>query len=73
MTKEQQRLINFLEEDIIKLQKNVDIIIELCNNYLGNALEKEFMALYYGEEDPIESIDTFFSYWTKHINKLKTN
>ena len=68
MTKEQQRLINFLEEDIIKLQKDVDIIIDLCNNYLGNTLEREFN----GKEDPIENIDTFFSYWTRHINKLKT-
>ena len=68
MTKEQQRLINFLEEDIIKLQKDVDIIIELCNNYLGNTLEREFN----GKEDPIENIDCFFAYWTRHINKLKT-
>tara|TARA_X000001388_G_scaffold36282_1_gene25657 strand:+ start:274 stop:483 length:210 start_codon:yes stop_codon:yes gene_type:complete len=68
MNKEQQRLINFLEEDIIKLQKNVDIIIDLCNNYLGNTLERELQ----GKEDLIENIDIFFSYWTKHINKLKT-
>ena len=61
MTKEQQRLINFLEEDIIKLEKNVEILVDYYNY---NDKEKD---------SPIDDIDNFFSYWTRHINKLKTN
>jgi len=70
MTKEQQRLLYFLEEDIIKLQKDVNVLTDLCNNYLGNTLKAELEVM---EENPMENIDMFFSYWTRHINKLKTN
>ena len=64
---EKERLHNFLTDDLGKLKENVDILIDLCNNYLGNTLEKEFND----KENPIDSIDNFFSYWEQHINKLK--
>ena len=63
MTKEQQRLINFLEEDIIKLEKDVNVLTDMLTKYLH----------YSDTQKPLENIDTFFSYWTRHINKLKTN
>ena len=63
MTKEQQRLLYFLEEDIIKLQKDVNVLTDMLNNYLH----------YSDTQKQLENIDMFFSYWTRHINKLKTN
>jgi len=62
MTKEQQRLINFLEEDIIKLQKNFNVLTDMLNKNIH----------YSDTQKPLENIDCFFSYWTRHINKLKT-
>ena len=64
---EKERLHNFLTDDLGKLKENVDILIDLCNNYLGNTLEKEFND----KENPIDNIDNFFSYWEQHIDKLK--
>ena len=64
---DKERLHNFLTDDLKKLKINVDILIDLCNNYLGNTLEKEFND----KENPIDNIDNFFSYWEQHINKLK--
>jgi hypothetical protein len=64
---EKETLHNFLTDDLEKLKENVNVLIDLCNNYLGNTLEKEFND----QENPIDSIDNFFSYWDRHINKLK--
>lgn len=69
MTKQQQRLINFLEEDIIKLKDNVEILIDYCNEYLGNTIEKDYNDR--EKDNPIDKIDDFFYYWEKHIDKLK--
>ena len=51
MTELQQRLINFLEEDI----RVINRIYEKLGKVDDNVIEE------------------FLSYWTRHINKLKTN
>tara|TARA_R110002020_G_scaffold353461_1_gene566409 strand:+ start:325 stop:582 length:258 start_codon:yes stop_codon:yes gene_type:complete len=65
---ERERMHNFLTDDLGKLKINVEILIDLCNNYLGNTLKAELEIM---KENPIDKIDDFFSYWEQHINKLK--
>tara|TARA_R100000808_G_C2149871_1_gene158432 strand:+ start:3258 stop:3452 length:195 start_codon:yes stop_codon:yes gene_type:complete len=64
MTKEQQRLVNFLEEDLQQLEKHTEKVNTLCCQYINNSFD-------YHKD--IEAIESFISYWTRHINKLKTN
>ena len=51
MTEQQQKLINFLEEDIRVINKRYEKLGKVDDNV----------------------IEEFLSYWTRHINKLKTN
>ena len=57
---EKERLYNFLIEDLEKLEKNVNELIE--NVYAGGK-EEQF-------DDDIEEINNFFYYWKQHINDL---
>ena len=64
MDKEQQRLVSFLEEDLQQLEKHTEKVNTLCSQYINNSFD-------YHKD--IEAIESFISYWTRHINKLKTN
>ena len=57
---DKERLFNFLIEDLEKLEKNVNELIE--NVYVGGK-EEQF-------DDDIEEINNFFYYWKQHINDL---
>ena len=57
---DKKRLFNFLIEDLEKLEKNVNELIE--NVYAGGK-EEQF-------DDDIEEINNFFYYWKQHINDL---
>ena len=57
---DKERLFNFLIEDLEKLEKNVNELIE--NVYAGGK-EEQF-------DDDIEEINNFFYYWKQHINDL---
>ena len=65
---EKEKLHNFLKDDLGKLKENVDILIDVCNNYLGHTMEKEFESLLY---NPVDRIDDFFHYWEQMLDKLK--
>ena len=61
MTKaENERLHNFLTDDLKKLEKNVN---ELIENVYASGKENKFA-------DDIENIDNFFSYWGHHLKGI---
>ena len=60
---EKERLLNFLKEDLEKLKKDTQEIIQ----YVYNSNNDKEIG---GYKENIENIDTFFSYWKQHINKL---
>tara|TARA_R100000781_G_C3975483_1_gene91679 strand:- start:132 stop:338 length:207 start_codon:yes stop_codon:yes gene_type:complete len=64
-----EKLLDFLMQDLEKLKENVEIIIDYCNNYLGNTIEKDFNNK--DKENPIDEIDNFFWYWDQHVKQLK--
>ena len=59
---EKERLHNFLTDDLEDLKKNISVLMDMINT----------THLHYSNtQKPLENIDNFFSYWGKHINKLK--
>ena len=59
---EKETLKEFLIDDLKKLEKNVN---ELIDNVYASGKENKFI-------DDIENIDNFFSYWNHHLPALTT-
>lgn len=57
-----ERLVNFLEEDIKKLEYHTQ---EIINNIYARGQQDDF-------KKDIEQIESILIYWNNHINKLKT-
>tara|TARA_R100000655_G_scaffold97188_1_gene140013 strand:- start:977 stop:1159 length:183 start_codon:yes stop_codon:yes gene_type:complete len=58
---DKERMYDFLTDDLGKLKKNINVLIDMCSNHLH----------YSDTQKPIDNIDYFFSYWEQHIDKLK--
>ena len=58
---EQERLHNFLKDDLKKLENHTN---EIIGNIYARGQKDNF-------KEDIEVIENFFSYWRQHINKLK--
>ena len=55
------RMKEFLKDDLKKLEKNIDVLVDMINT----------THLHYSDtKKPLEEIEKFFSYWDNHINKL---
>jgi len=51
----------FLKEDLEKLEKDVSVLVDMINT----------THLHYSDtQQPLENIDTFFSYWKQHLKQL---
>jgi len=58
---EKERLLNFLIDDLKKLEKNIEVLVDMINT----------THLHYSDtKKPLENIDNFISYWKQHSNKL---
>jgi len=58
---EKERLLNFLTDDLKKLEKDVNVLVDMINT----------THLHYSDtQKSLENIDNFFFYWRQHINKL---
>ena len=56
------RLQNFLIDDLEKLEKNIDVLVDMINT----------THLHYADtKKPLDDIDNFISYWKQH-SQIKT-
>lgn len=57
------RLQNFLTDDLKKLEKNIDVLVDMIST----------THLHYSDtQKPLENIDNFISYWKRHSKQLIT-
>jgi|TARA_R110000744_G_scaffold22539_1_gene57568 hypothetical protein len=57
------RLQKFLIDDLEKLEKNIDVLVDMINT----------THLHYADtKKPLDNIDNFISYWKKHSQITKT-